>query len=41
MINNLLQADGKFLNQTDFEQKFQVLTNLLEYGAVVMKVKTF
>ena len=28
-------------NQNDFEQKFQIQTNFLEYGAVVMKVKAF
>ena len=40
-INDLLQADGKFLTQVDFETKFHVHTNFLEYGAVLMKVKAF
>ena len=41
IINDLLQSDEKFLSQTDFEQRFQLRTNFLEYGAVVMKVKAF
>ena len=40
-INDLLQANGKFLTQIDFETKFQLQTNVLEYGAVLMKVKAF
>ena len=39
-INDLLQADGKFLTQVDFETKFHVHTNFLEYGAVLMKVES-
>ena len=41
IINDLLQADGKFLTQVEFENKFQIQTNFLEYGAVLMKVRTF
>ena len=31
----------KFLKQTDFEQKFQLRTSFLEYGALTMKLKSF
>ena len=40
-INDLLHADGKFLTQIEFETKFNLQTNFLEYGAVLMKIKAF
>ena len=40
-ITDLLQDNGKILSQSDFEKKFQLRTNFLEYGAVSMKINTF
>ena len=40
-VNDLLQTNGKILSQIDFEQKFQLKTNFLEYGAVTMKINAF
>ena len=36
-----MQTDGKFLSQLEFEQKFHLKTNFLEYGVVTAKINSF
>ena len=40
-VNDLLQTDGTLLSQSEFEQKFHLKTNFLEYGAVLTKINSF
>ena len=40
-INDLLDSDGGLLTLVEFEQKYQIRSNFLEFGIVCQKIKKF